>query len=143
FAVTDFAELGIVLPPRQISFDVTLEEKAMSNSELLAAGQASHIAGLQWRLSLRLLVPGLPLPAVPVSRERPRGRRFGRPVPAVPLYMLYFGVLLTSRDLLEDGKLPAGIGLWWVHLLFGAIAFAVYRELFSGMKGSRRAVPHA
>lgn len=143
FAVTDFAELGVVLPPRQISFDVTLEEKAMSNRELLAGGQASHVAELQWRISLVLLVPVLAVLAVPMSRVSPREGRFARLVPAILLYMLYFGLLLVSRDLLEDGRLPASIGLWWVHLLFGAIAFAVHRELFSGMKGLRRAVQHA
>jgi lipopolysaccharide export system permease protein len=118
YSLTQFDELGVRLPPRDLSFDQTLEEKAMRNSELWAAGEAVHVAELQWRASLILLIPVLVLLAVPLSRVSPREGQFGKLVPAILLYLGYFGLLLACRDLVADGKLSPWIGPWWVHAAF-------------------------
>lgn len=133
FALTGFAAFGLRLPPRVLTFDVTLEEQALTSSELLGSGQSAHAAELQWRLSLILLVPILAMLAVPLSRVSPREGRFARLVPAMVLYLLYFGLLLVSRDLVGEGKLPSAIGLWWVHLVFLALAWLLFTERLTGM----------
>ncbi|MDR0780745.1 MAG: LPS export ABC transporter permease LptF [Pseudomonadales bacterium] len=118
YALTSFDEWGVSLPPRNLNFDIPLEERAMSNEDLWRAGQPLQLAELQWRVSLILLVPVVVLLAVPLSRVSPREGRFGKLVPAILLYLAYFGLLLLSRDLLVNGKLPPWLGLWWVHGVF-------------------------
>ena len=100
----------------------------MESSALLQSGESAQIAELQWRLSLVLLIPVLALLAVPLSKLSPRDGRFARLVPAIILYMLYFGLLLVARDKLAEGTLSPVLGLWWVHALFALLGWA----LFSG-----------
>lgn len=118
FVLTSFSEMGVRIPEREISIDITVEEKAMPTLMLWQSSEASHQAELQWRISLVLLIPVLTLMAVPLSRVSPRQGRFAKLVPAVFLYILYFGLLLVSRDLTASGELPAVVGVWWVHGIF-------------------------
>lgn len=137
FAMTSFAEMGVELPQRELAFDVTLQEKAMSNAELLAAGEPAHLAELQWRISLVLLMPVLALLAVPLSRVSAREGRFARLIPAILLYIAYFGLLLICRDLLAAGSLPAWLGLWWVHGVFALLGWLLLTERLGGISGFR------
>lgn len=131
YTLTRFSELGVRLPPRQLSFEAALEEQAMGNRALLAAGQPQHVAELQWRLSLALFIPVLALLAVPLSKVSPRQGRFARLVPAVLLYLAYFGLLLICREQVARGNLPGWLGLWWVHGLFLALGWALFTERLS------------
>ena len=128
FEMSSFGELGVRLPQRDLGFEVVLDEQAMESSALLQSGESAQIAELQWRLSLVLLIPVLALLAVPLSKVSPREGRFARLVPAIILYMLYFGLLLVARDKLAEGTLSPVLGLWWVHALFALLGWA----LFSG-----------
>lgn len=117
-SVTRFAEFGVRLPPRELDIDITLEERAMPSLKLLMSGKPSDKAELQWRISLILMIPVLVLMVVPLSRVSPREGRFARLVPAILLFILYFGLLLTSRNMLAADTLNPLVGLWWVHVLF-------------------------
>ena len=87
-----------------------LPTQELWNDDSLAA-----VAELQWRIAIPLSIPFLVLIAVPLSAVDPRQGRFGRMFPAILLYLGYFLLLLASRRVLEDGKLPPQLGLWWVH----------------------------
>lgn len=101
-------------------------------------------AEFQWRIAIPLSLPFLVLIAVPLSAVDPRQGRFGKMFPALLLYLGYFLLLLASRRIMEDGKLPSFIGLWWVHLIMLLIgtglivrerkAGAFIRRLFLGKK---------
>jgi lipopolysaccharide export system permease protein len=137
FAMTSFDELGVRLPQRVINFDVALEEQALSSRLLLEAGESVHLAELQWRISLVLLIPVLVLLAVPLSRVTPREGRFARLVPAIFLYIAYFGLLLICRDLVKAERLPPAIGLWWVHLLFAVLGWGLMTGRLARLPGFR------
>lgn len=124
--LTRFGEMGVRIPARDISIEVTLEERGMTTSALWRSGEPAHAAELQWRLSLVLIIPVLTLMAVPLSRVSPRQGRFAKIVPAVLLYIVYFGLLLVSRDMTATGRIPASLGLWWVHGLFLLLGWALY-----------------
>ena len=101
-------------------------------------------AEFQWRLAIPLSLPFLVLIAVPLSAVDPRQGRFGKMLPALLLYLGYFLLLLASRRIMEDGKLPSFLGLWWVHVVMLLIgtglivrerkAGALIRRLFSSNK---------
>lgn len=131
YTLTRFDELGVRLPPRNIGFEAALEEQSMGSLALLGSDEPVHAAELQWRLSLVLFIPVLALLAVPLSKVSPREGRFARMVPAILLYITYFGLLLVSREQVAKGSLPALPGLWWVHVLFVALGWALFTERLS------------
>ncbi|MEY4643143.1 MAG: hypothetical protein RLZZ227_3137 [Pseudomonadota bacterium] len=135
FAMSTFSQLSVLLPQRELVFDLTLEEQAMSNLELLRGGTAAQIAELQWRISLVLLIPILVLFAVPLSRVSPREGRFARIVPAILLYIVYFALLLAARDKVAEGVLPPVLGLWWIHLLFAVSGWLLFTGRFPQLPG--------
>ena len=87
----------------------------LSTAELLQDNSIEAMAELQWRIAIPLSIPFLVLIAVPLSAVDPRQGRFGKMFPAILLYLGYFMLLLASRRVLEDGKIPVQLGLWWVH----------------------------
>lgn len=74
------------------------------------------VAEWHWRIAIPLSIPLLTLIAVPLSRVNPRQGKFGRLLPALLLYLGYYALLIIARSALEDGKIPAQLGMWWLHL---------------------------
>ena len=108
----------------------------MSTAELRASDRPEHIAALQWRYSVPILVLVVSLMAVPLSRTNPRQGRFVKVFPAVILYILYLVGLNAARGALEDGDISATLGLWWVHGVFMVIAAGLLLW-DSGWRGKR------
>lgn len=122
---------GVLLPKPEVSSEID-DRDAIPTSELLASKEPRMRSELQWRLSIPLLVFIVTLLAVPLSKVNPRQGRFLKLLPAVLLYMSYLALLITARGMLDKGKIPLGLGLWWVHLIFLAIGLLlVYWESLS------------
>jgi lipopolysaccharide export system permease protein len=69
----------------------------------------------QMRLSRPVTVLVLALIAVPLARFRPAMNRFYPLWMGVLVFTLYFNLLGTGQLWIEQGRMPAGLGLWWVH----------------------------
>ncbi|MCV2884472.1 LPS export ABC transporter permease LptF [Aestuariibacter sp. AA17] len=98
---------------------------AYPTTELLEDDSLDAWAELQWRLAIPLSLPFLVLIAVPLSSVDPRQGRFGKMFPALMLYLGYFMLLMAGRKVLEDGKVPPALGLWWVHGVILVIGVAL------------------
>ena len=94
----------------------------LTTEELLKSNKNTHVAALQWRFSVPILVLVVTLIAIPLSKTNPRQGRFARMLPAVLLYVIYLVVLNAARGAVEDGRISTALGLWWVHALFLFIA---------------------
>jgi lipopolysaccharide export system permease protein len=99
-----------------------LWDETIPTNDLLGSESPKDKALLQWRISLSLLVPIVSLLAIPLSRVSPRQGRFFHLIPAMLIYVTYLGLLIMSKNNLEIGKIPMWLGMWWVHVLFLAIA---------------------
>ena len=126
FDLTEFEELYVRLPPRNLGIAPDVEEKTLSTAELIEGGTPAFLAELQWRLSFILSVPVLSLLAIPLARVSPRQGRFARFVPGTLLYLAYLGLLMLSRNAIASGKLPQAVGLWWVHAIFFTLALLMF-----------------
>jgi lipopolysaccharide export system permease protein len=126
YVLTQFGQMGVRIPAREISINESVEERSMATGALWRSREPAHLAELQWRISLILLIPVLTLMAVPLSRVSPRQGRFAKLVPAVLLYIVYFGLLLVSRDLTASGDIPVMLGQWWVHVVFLLLGWALF-----------------
>ncbi|HTQ98937.1 MAG TPA: LPS export ABC transporter permease LptF [Candidatus Acidoferrum sp.] len=134
YDLTTFDEMGVRLPPRNIGLVPDVVEKTLSTRQLLESPQPSHLAELQWRLSLILSVPVVSLLAIPLARVSPRQGRYARLLPGIVLYLAYLGLLLMSKNAVTAEKLSPVAGLWWVHAVF----FVLAALMFSGRLPVRR-----
>lgn len=124
YQVVRFKRLGQWL---QQEGPVSYREEAdgLPTSVLWASDDPEHVAALQWRISLALLVPIIALIAVAMSETDHRRGRYGKMFPAFVIYLLYLVALNAGRDALARGNLPAGPGIWWIHALFAALAIVL------------------
>ena len=140
YRIIKYDTYGVLLPKPDVSDEVT-DRDAISTATLLGSDDVRNRAELQWRMSLPLLVFIVTLMAVPLSRVNPRQGRFLKLLPAILLYMAYLTILIAARGALEKGKLPASLGLWWVHGIFLVIGLGLlYWEPLKLKRASRRAL---
>lgn len=124
FRVMEFAEHGI--PYRLPSVEEPeLEPRAMKTTDLLSAGTAGALAELHWRSGIPLATFVLAILAVPLSRSQPRQGRYGRLAIGLLVFIIYFNLLSAGKSWLEQGTVPAPVGLWWVHALMLAVALGM------------------
>jgi len=103
---------------------------SLQTSELMKLSGPEASAELHWRLAIPFSIPILMLIAVPLAKVNPRQGKFGRLLPALALYLFYYILLIASRSALEDGQIPAALGMWWIHglgLLFGTALLVKHR----------------
>ena len=128
FEIIEFAEHGIpyLLPDVQ---PLELDPEALTVTQLLERADPPATAELQWRLSVPISVLVLAFLAVPLARSEPRQGRYGRLAVGVLVYIIYFNLLGAARAWVEQERVPALLGLWWVHgliLLLGLTLFALH-----------------
>lgn len=106
-------------PPRVSSWTLA-ELKALDDPEARAEWQ--------WRLALIFMTPLMAFLAVPMAKVNPRAGRFNRLVPALALYLVYFGMLMTVRSWVgsHHGSAPWYLDLAWVHLVAALVVAGIY-----------------
>ncbi|MBI6738907.1 LPS export ABC transporter permease LptF [Pseudomonas syringae] len=140
YRVIKYDTYGAMLPKPEISEEIT-DREAIPTSELIGNPAARSVAELQWRISLPLSVFIVTLMAIPLSRVNPRQGRYLKLLPAILLYMSYLAILISVRSSLEKGKLPLGLGMWWVHAIYLSIGLLLfYWEPLRLKMASRRSV---
>ncbi len=125
---TEFARHGVRLPGKQQA-TASVENSARSIADLWRDGSNQSIAEIQWRISIPLAALLLALLAVPLSHTSPRQGRYSKIVIAILIYVPYANLLVLSRKWTAAGKVPALVGVWWVHALFiGVILYFTVRR---------------
>lgn len=99
--------------------------QGVPTSELVGAESLTRRAELQWRIALPVSCVVLALLGLLLARTSPRQGRYGGLFNGVLLYFLYSNLLGAGRELIEQGRLSAAVGLWPVHLLMLALAAAL------------------
>ncbi|RTR40915.1 LPS export ABC transporter permease LptF [Shewanella canadensis] len=108
---------------------------ALPIKDLMALDGPEATAEFHWRLAIPLAIPLMTLIAVPMARVNVRQGKFAKMFPAILLYLGYFGLMIAGRKALEDGVVPAYLGMWWIHasaLFLGILLLG--RERPSGAK---------
>ena len=140
YRVIQFGEHGVQLAPPtgKASDDVD----AQSTLLLMTSDDPEAASEWQKRVSVPLSVLILTLIALPLGRVPPRAGRYGRVIAGVLVYVIYINAVHLAGVAIEDGAIPAPIGLWWVHLIALAIAIGmIARE--QGVFARRRSVAGA
>ena len=122
FRVVEFAEHGIPYQLPKLE-PIDPEPRQMAVTALLRSNDIFDVAELHWRLGVPISTVLLGFLAVPLSRSRPREGRYGRLAIGLLVFIIYFNMLSAARSWLEQGSVPAELGLWWVHA--GMVLFTV------------------
>ena len=137
FRVMEFAEHGIPYRLPNLE-DPELEPRAKKTSDLVRSNDAEDLAELHWRFGIPLATLVLAILAVPLSRSQPRQGRYGRLAIGLLVFIIYFNLLSAGKAWLEQGAVPASVGLWWVHgvMLTAALGLlglqnGIHRRIFS------------
>jgi lipopolysaccharide export system permease protein len=125
YQAVKFDNYGQFLPARTIETAPIYREEYASLARLLEIQRPEYKAELQWRLSLSIFIFVIALIAVPLSYTNPRRGRFLKIFPGFVLAVFYLSILAAVRSRVEEGVIPVSIGLWPVHVVFLAIAFAL------------------
>lgn len=108
------------------SLTVNLEEdartearkrKAETTAQLAQSNQPKDIAEFQWRTSTPFATLLLGMLAVPLSRSAPRESRHTGFIIAILVYVVFFNLSGVARNWVEQGKVGALPGIWWVYAL--------------------------
>lgn len=124
YRVVEFEEYQVQIAEEQAE-QKRRKLEAYSTSQLMDEDSIAAMAEFQWRLAIPLSIPFLVLIAVPLSAVDPRQGRFGKLFPGILLYLGYFMLLMAGRKVLEDGKIPPALGLWWVHFIIMMIGITL------------------
>lgn len=111
--------------PRLQGRSFSVEEDGKTLRELLASTDPKDRTELHWRLVPPLSVLVLLALAVALARTSHREGKYGNLMIGLLAYVAYVNFLALGRALLEQGKLPFWLGLWWVHAAF--LGFALWR----------------
>jgi len=121
FSHVSYKKNGVLLADIQSS-GPSGDAEMLSLQKLWQSGEPAHKAELHWRLSFPVSALVLTLLALPMSYATPRQGRFGKLALAILIYIVYVNLLGLGKTWLESGEIPIWLGLWWVHLVFFAIA---------------------
>lgn len=106
--------------------------KSLSTPELWRHyQQPDHMAALQWRLSVPIMVFVLALIGFPLSYLKPRQGRFAKLIPGVLIYIAYANLLFVGREWLEKGVIDLWLGLWWIHAIFFILGLFLLKRHFA------------
>lgn len=121
YVVGRFEEYALRIP----TFDNTTlrtSHRAKPWRELLGSDDPKDMAELHYRLSAPLALLAFGLLAVPLARSAPRSGVYGRLIFAVLLYFTFLNMQHVAENWLEDGVIPAWLGMWWLPLIMALVA---------------------
>lgn len=127
-----YKEMLVHVPTEEL--DTSYRRKAEPTSSLYRSDAPKDVAEFQWRLSTPLATLTLALLAVPLSRSAPREGRHRSLFLAILVYVGLFNLTSIARTWVEDEKVPAVPGIWWVYIF----PLALFALLMLGPRWLRR-----
>ena len=120
FTVVSFSEGGIPIRLGELT-QRSNSPAVKPTRELFGSADPADVAELEARLSAPVMVLVLMLVAVPLSRLRPRQGRVGKLGIGILIYFIYALLLDAARTWIENGLVPAAVGVWWVHAIAASL----------------------
>lgn len=120
--------IRLEVPPPVLRFT---PYNAMPTNELFSDGLATKQivparAEWHWRLSKPLALLVLMVFGFVFAYSDPRQGRYYSLFVAIVAYFLYSNLLGVGDAMLKRGRIPMGLGLWWVHGLFLGLGLVLF-----------------
>ncbi|CAM3895382.1 Lipopolysaccharide export system permease protein LptF [Vibrio aerogenes CECT 7868] len=114
YMITRFDEYDGLIGQRKVK-NKGRDWEAQPTLDLVKNPDRRAKAELQWRISLVVCIPLLTMLVVPLSAVNPRQGRFAKMGPAILIYLAYFLAISAGKSAIEDGGIPAFVGLWPIN----------------------------
>ncbi|MDA0148621.1 LPS export ABC transporter permease LptF [Vibrio sp. LaRot3] len=114
YMVTDFSQYEGLIGQSEVRRKGR-DWEAIPTLDLFSNPDPKAQAELQWRISLVVCIPLLTMLVVPLSAVNPRQGRFAKMGPAILAYLAYFLAISATKSALEDGAIPAAVGMWPIN----------------------------
>ncbi|HCG6648252.1 TPA: LPS export ABC transporter permease LptF [Vibrio parahaemolyticus] len=121
YMITKFDEYEGVIGQREVK-QKGRDWEAYPTADLIGHPDPEAQAELQWRISLFVCIPLLTMLVIPLSAVNPRQGRFAKMGPAILIYLAYFLAISATKSALEDGAIPAAIGMWPINAMLLIVA---------------------
>lgn len=120
YRILNFERYAVRIEPRPAS--AVTGHDALPVWQLFGMNDRNAQAEWQWRLAKPISLVLLALLAMVFAYTDARRGRYTGLFVAILIYFLYSNILGVGNILLKQGRVPPAVGLWWVHLLFLALA---------------------
>lgn len=128
FRILSFEKYHLYLQPEKIN-QTTSSIAAIPTSVIISSNDIKYHAEFHWRLARPVVVFTLMLFALVLSYSGNQKSRFRSILIATLIFFTYSNILGIGVTLLQQGKTPYWLGLWWVHALFLVAALVLlYRS---------------
>ena len=141
FVVHKFEKHGVRVRKREET-QAYRSLEVLSLGELLEGNTFTHLAELQWRISVTISVVVLGLLAVPLARTSPREGKYGKLFVAVLIYFIYTNMMSIGQKAVERGDLNPLIGVWPAHLAMLLIVGVMVFVMSGGAARMRHRMRH-
>lgn len=121
YMVTKFDEYEGVIGQREVK-QKGRDWEAYPTAELIGNPDLDAQAELHWRISLTICIPLLTMLVIPLSAVNPRQGRFAKMGPAILIYLAYFLSISATKSAIENGDIPASVGMWPINALLLLVA---------------------
>lgn len=137
FRLMRYARNDVLLPASEDRYDPKSPEM-LPTGQLFGDPRPAAAAQLHYRIAPPLLALAFALLAVPLARSTPRQARYGTMLIGFLAYLIGNNFMMMGTGWIEDGKVPAALGLWWLTLpLLAVTSWMYFRD---GRVGRRRAI---
>ncbi len=126
YKITEYKTYTILIESIDAPSKLSNRLESLPTTTLLFSDVSRYKAELQWRVSAVFSSLLLSLLAVLLSQLPIGAQRYILILISMLTYFIYSSFLGVSKSLLERDKIPAIIGLWWVHILLIIIMLLLY-----------------
>ncbi|MGH8079050.1 MAG: LPS export ABC transporter permease LptF, partial [Lysobacter sp.] len=127
----------VLLPASEDRYDPKSPEM-LPTIALLGDSRPEAAAQLHYRIAPPLLALAFALLAIPLARSTPRQARYGSMLIGFLVFLIGNNFMMMGTGWIEDGKIPAALGLWWLTLpLLAVTGWMYFRD---GRVGRRRSL---
>ncbi|WP_269532749.1 LPS export ABC transporter permease LptF [Chitinimonas sp. BJYL2] len=126
YRVVEFTEARIRIqePDRR---EITTPAEAMPTMALLGSQQLEEQGELARRIASPIATLLLAILAIPLAYVNPRMGRGVNLITAILLFSIYLNLINIAQSWIANGKLPAAIGVWPVHIVIALITWGLFR----------------
>lgn len=119
--------LKLTMPPLERRDDAAT---MLTFKELITDLTPVNMAEIQWRISLPLMTLILILLALPLGNSPPRSAGYFRLIIGFLINLFYLNGIFLVKKWVEEGRFPAYIGVWPIHLLVFILSIWIYWRQF-------------
>lgn len=128
YRILEFGVYNLRIEPKLLD-EPAVPMSGLPNMALLGRlGNPEAIAELHWRLGKIIALFVLALYALVFAYTDARRGRMSNFFVAIVIYFVYSNLLGIGETMLQDGRVPAAAGLWWVHGGMALVAVYLLRQ---------------